>query len=99
MSALALMSFFSCSDALALDYYRGKTVNLIVGFAAGGGMDVPTRLFARYLGKHLPGATVIVRNMPGAGGMIALNNLYARADRDGTSILFDSWACECSRWC
>ncbi len=92
LSALAILSIFASSGASALDYYRGKTVNLVVGFAAGGGMDVPTRLFARYLGKHLHGATVVVRNMPGAGGMIALNNLYSRADRDGTSILFDSWA-------
>ncbi len=90
IALLAASATGSC--ARADDYYKGKTIGLVVGFAAGGGMDLPTRHFARYLAKHLPGANVVVRNMPGAGGLIALNTLYERAPRDGTEIVFDSWS-------
>lgn len=95
--ALLLASGFASAlgfaDAARADgYYHGKTVSLIVGFAPGGGMDVPTRIFAKYLAKHLPGSNVVVRNMPGAAGLIALNTLYERSARDGTEIVFDSWS-------
>jgi tripartite-type tricarboxylate transporter receptor subunit TctC len=55
-------------------FYAGKTVRMIVGSGVGGGYDVFTRLIAPYLGKTL-GATVIVENVPGAGGLVALNKL------------------------
>lgn len=91
-AVVALAALALAGSASADSFYHGKTVSLTVGFAPGGGMDVPTRIFARYLGKQLPGATVVVRNMPGAGGLIALNSLFERAQRDGTEILFDSWS-------
>ncbi len=68
-------------------FYRGKTVRLIVGFAAGGGYDTYTRLIGRHLGKYLPGnPTVVVENMPGGGSLVALNYLYNAAPKDGTVI-------------
>ncbi len=69
------------------DFYRGKTVRIIVGFSAGGGFDTFARTFARHAGRHLPGTpTVIVENMPGAGSLIAANHLYKVAKPDGLTI-------------
>lgn len=68
------------------DFYRGKTVRMIVGFAAGGSYDVATRLVARHLGKYIPGnPNVIVENKPGASGLIVANEIYKGAlPNDGT---------------
>ncbi len=69
----------------AEDFYKGKTVRLIVGSAAGGGYDAYARLVARHLGDHLPGSpTLVVNNMPGASGVKATNYLYSIALKDGT---------------
>jgi tripartite-type tricarboxylate transporter receptor subunit TctC len=58
------------------DFYRGKTISLIIPIGPGGAYDTYARLVARYLGKELPGNPVIVpRNMPGAGGTIASNHV------------------------
>jgi tripartite-type tricarboxylate transporter receptor subunit TctC len=70
------------------EFYSGKTVNIIVGQAAGGGYDTISRLLARQLGKHVPGnPTVIVTNMPGAGSLLAANHAYNSAPRDGTTLV------------
>lgn len=69
------------------DFYRGKTVTVVVGFAAGGGFDTTARLVARHLAKHMPGnPTVVVENMEGAGSLIATNHLYNVAKPDGLTI-------------
>src|ERR1700750_3130412 len=65
-------------------FYAGKTVRMIVGSGVGGGYDVFSRLIAPYLSKTL-GTTVIVENVPGAGGLLALNKLYV-APADGLQI-------------
>jgi tripartite-type tricarboxylate transporter receptor subunit TctC len=71
----------------AADFYRGKAVNLIVGYSPGGGYDTYTRILARHLGKHIPGnPTVVVQNMPGAGSLKLANYLYNIAPKDGTTI-------------
>jgi tripartite-type tricarboxylate transporter receptor subunit TctC len=58
-----------------------------VGSSTGGGYDTMTRAIARFIGKHIPGnPTVVVRNMPGAGGITALNYIYNTAERDGTVL-------------
>ena len=68
-------------------FYRGKTVNLIIGFDVGGGYDIYARLGARHLGDYIPGTPKIVpQNMPGAGGLAAMNYLYRVAAKDGSVI-------------
>jgi tripartite-type tricarboxylate transporter receptor subunit TctC len=85
------------SDPIA-DFYKGKTVKIIVGFGVGGGYDIYGRLAAEHLGRFIPGnPTVIVENMPGGGGVRAASFLHGAAPKDGTvlsvivqSIAFDS---------
>jgi tripartite-type tricarboxylate transporter receptor subunit TctC len=75
---------FAQSDA---DFFKGKTVTLIVGFGTGGGYDTYARLLARHYGRHLPGKpNMIVQNMPGASGIKSGNYIYEVAPRDGTVI-------------
>jgi tripartite-type tricarboxylate transporter receptor subunit TctC len=82
----ALLALPAKADAVA-DFYRGKTVTLVVGYGPGGGYDVYARLVGRHLGRHLPGnPTVVVQNMPGAGSLRAVNWLYNLAPKDGTAI-------------
>jgi tripartite-type tricarboxylate transporter receptor subunit TctC len=69
------------------DFYRGKSVRIIVGFSAGGGYDAYSRLIGRHLHKHIPGnPAVIVENMAGAGSIIAANHVYNAAPKDGTVV-------------
>lgn len=83
---LALASSGAHAQAAA-DFYKGKTVNMIISSSAGGGYDTLSRTIARHLPKHIPGAPVIAaRNMPGAGGIIATKHLYTVASKDGLTI-------------
>jgi tripartite-type tricarboxylate transporter receptor subunit TctC len=77
--------------ARAADFYAGKTLTLLVGYAAGGGYDLNARLLARHIGRHIPGhPSIIVQNMPGAGSLHALEYLQRSAPADGTFVgLFD----------
>ena len=69
------------------DFYRGKTIDLYIGYSVGGGYDVYARLLSRHLGKHIPGnPTVVARNMEGAGSLRLANWLYNVAPKDGTAI-------------
>lgn len=69
------------------DFYAGKDITILVGYGAGGGYDLTTRLFANHFGKHIPGKpNVIVQNMPGAGSMKAAINVYSVAPKDGTVL-------------
>ena len=73
--------------ASAQDFYKGKTIAIIVGFSAGGLYDLTARVLDRHLGNHIPGKpTVIVQTMTGAGGTSAVIYLYNNAVRDGTVI-------------
>ena len=85
-----LMSFPASISGKAEDaeeFYRGKTIDLIVASTPGGGYDAMARVYARHLPRYIPGApAVVVRNMPGAGGLVAANYLYNTASRDGTVI-------------
>jgi tripartite-type tricarboxylate transporter receptor subunit TctC len=93
LTALALPCTWSvlfappaAADTVA-DFYRGKTVTLVVGYGPGGGYDVYARLIGRHLGRHIPGnPNVVVQNMPGAGSLRAVNWLNNLAPRDGTAI-------------
>jgi tripartite-type tricarboxylate transporter receptor subunit TctC len=86
--ALLTASIAISDGALAQDpFFKNKTVTIAVGSTPGGGLDLFGRLVSRHLGKHLPGnPSVIVQNMPGAGGGIAATHLYAIAPKDGTSM-------------
>ena len=68
------------------EFYKDKTIRIIVGFAAGGGLDTYARIIARHMGKHIPGnPAIIVENMGGAGSLLAANHLY-RSKPDGLTI-------------
>ena len=71
----------------AADFYKGKTVNIVVGFTTGGGFDANARVLARHIGKYIPGnPNVIVQNMPGAASLTSVQYLDATAPKDGTVI-------------
>jgi tripartite-type tricarboxylate transporter receptor subunit TctC len=88
----ALMSAFMAGTAGAraadvADFYKGKTVSMVVSSSPGGGYDTLSRAIARFLGKHIPGnPAVVVRNMPGAGGIVATSYIAKVAPRDGLTI-------------
>ena len=88
LTGAALMAFGPAAAAdEAADFYRGRTITVIVGFGAGGGYDIYARLLARYLGNHIPGQpNVVVQNMEGAGSVRAANYVYSVAPKDGTVI-------------
>ncbi|MGH6769724.1 MAG: Bug family tripartite tricarboxylate transporter substrate binding protein [Xanthobacteraceae bacterium] len=92
-TAVALAGVCLSNPACAQsDYYANKTVRVIVGLAAGGTVDTFARAFSGYLRKHIPGnPTVIVQNMPGAGGKNATNFLAEKAAPDGLTILYGPW--------
>ncbi len=80
----------AAADSVA-DFYKGKTVSLIVGYSAGGGADLWARFIARHLGRHIPGnPNVIVQNMPGGSGLAAVNYVYNTVPQDGTRIILPS---------
>jgi tripartite-type tricarboxylate transporter receptor subunit TctC len=68
----------------AEEFYKGKTLTIVVGASAGGGVDLFARLVSRHLGKFIPGnPTIVVQNMPGAGSLTASRHLYTLAPKDG----------------
>jgi len=84
---LATIVALPAGAAPAADFYKGRVVQVLVGFTPGGGYDLYARVLARHLGKHIPGApTVVTQNMPGAGSVKAANYLYNVAPKDGTVI-------------
>lgn len=86
IAALALFGFAAKADPVA-DFYRGKQVMLIVSTGTGGGYAEHAQAFAKYYGTHIPGNPAVVPQfMPGAGGIRAMNHLYANAPKDGTVI-------------
>src|SRR3954470_13447080 len=73
--------------AAQTDFYKGKTVELIISTGAGGGLDTNGRIVARHLAKHIPGEPIIVpKNMPGAGHIRAASYVFSQAPKDGTTI-------------
>lgn len=82
-----VLLFTSPSPSVAANYFEGKRVTILVGFSAGGGYDILSRLLAKYLPKYLPGKpNVIVENMPGASSILAANHLYNVVKPDGLTI-------------
>src|SRR6202049_1741665 len=88
LTAAALLALRPAAAAdEAADFYRGRTITVIVGFGAGGGYDIYARLLAHHLGNHIAGSpNVVVQNMEGAGSVRAANYVYSVAPKDGTVI-------------
>jgi tripartite-type tricarboxylate transporter receptor subunit TctC len=85
--AIWLGAWNSAEAEDAAEFYRGRTIVLVAGFNPGGGADTYARLIARHWGRHIPGSpAVIVRNMQGAGGMIAANHIFNAAAKDGSEL-------------
>jgi len=82
---LVMLLYVTQGPAEAASFFEGKTIRFIASSSPGGGNDTYVRLFARHMGKYIPGnPKMIVQNMPGAGGVVAANYLYIKAPRDGT---------------
>jgi tripartite-type tricarboxylate transporter receptor subunit TctC len=91
LSSLILVAALACGHAWAQpsveSFYKGRTVDLVIGYSVGGGYDTYARVIARHLGKHIPGKpTIVPKNMPGAGSLKSANYLYQVAPKDGTVI-------------
>lgn len=85
LCAMAAMS--AARSQSAEDFYRGRSITLILGFAPGGLNDIAGRLVGQHLGRFIPGRPrIVAQNMLGAGGLLAANHLYNAAPRDGTVI-------------
>jgi tripartite-type tricarboxylate transporter receptor subunit TctC len=86
----ALSAGFAAAGAsvvLAADFYQGKTLTLIVGYAPGGGVDTTARVVARHLVRFIPGQpSLVVQNMEGAAGVVAANYLDRRVAPDGLGL-------------
>ena len=69
------------------EFYRGRSITVLVGFTAGGGYDLYARLLGRHMGRYIPGnPTMVVQNMPGAGSMKATQYIYGVAPKDGLTL-------------
>jgi tripartite-type tricarboxylate transporter receptor subunit TctC len=84
--AVLLSTFIGAAQPVA-DFYRGKTVQLLIGYTVGGNYDLSARILARHIGRHIPGnPTVVPQNMAGAGSLRLANFLYNVAPKDGTTF-------------
>jgi tripartite-type tricarboxylate transporter receptor subunit TctC len=92
LATLAILSFMTSlflgsATAFAEEFYAGKTIRFIVGYAPGGGYDTYTRAIARHIGKHIPGnPSTVVENMEGAGSLVAANYMFNKADPGGLTV-------------
>jgi tripartite-type tricarboxylate transporter receptor subunit TctC len=85
--SLASLSTVPAQAQSVEEFYKGKNINLVIGFEAGGGYDIYGRLLARHIANHIPGhPNVVVQNLPGAGSQRAAQYIYSSAPKDGTAI-------------
>src|SRR4051812_10380675 len=85
LTALALASPVRAQSVE--EFYRGRSITILVGFTAGGGYDLYARLLGRHIGRYIPGnPTIVVQNMPGAGSMKATQFVYGVAAKDGLTL-------------
>jgi tripartite-type tricarboxylate transporter receptor subunit TctC len=83
---LSTVGAAQAQDSVA-EFYKGKNINVVVGYDPGGGYDVYTRMLARHMPRHIPGnPNMVVQNMPGAGSVRAANYVASAAPRDGTAL-------------
>ena len=87
LASALLLSAGAAGAAPASDFYKGRTINVIIGYSAGGGYDLYARVLSQHMGKHIPGnPNVIPQNMPGAGSVKAAAYVFSAAPKDGTVI-------------
>lgn len=90
LTAALAATFLVMADARAqsvADFYRGKTIRVVIGYTPGGGYDIYGRLAAEFLGRHIPGnPTIVPENMPGASSLRAVDYLFNVAPEDGTYL-------------
>ncbi|MCC6887582.1 MAG: hypothetical protein IT536_03525 [Hyphomicrobiales bacterium] len=87
LGAIALVLGTPAPAQTVEEFYRGKQLNMIIGYPTGGSNDIYARTVARHIGRHIPGnPTVIPRNMPGGGSLVAANHVFNVAPRDGTTL-------------
>jgi tripartite-type tricarboxylate transporter receptor subunit TctC len=87
VAVLATVAGLPAQAQSVAEFYRGKSVNLVIGFSVGGGYDLYARVLARHMGKHLPGnPTIVPQNMIGAGSMRAAQYIYSVAPKDGLTV-------------
>jgi hypothetical protein len=94
---VAALMFAPAVGVRAADFYKDKTLTLIVGFAPGGGVDTTARVVARHLVRFVPGGpNIVVQNMEGAAGLVAMNYVAKRVAADGLTIAMPgrSWYVE-----
>src|SRR4051812_10588667 len=86
-ATLALLVPAAAHSQSVEEFYRGKTINMIIGYPSAGANDHYARTVARHIGKHIPGQPkVIARNMPGGGSLIAANHVFNIAPKDGSVL-------------
>ncbi|HTI88806.1 MAG TPA: tripartite tricarboxylate transporter substrate-binding protein [Alphaproteobacteria bacterium] len=95
LSTTLFVASLSCAATLPLagahadDFYRGKTITILVGGTAGGGFDTISRVMSTHLGKYIPGnPSFVVRDVPGGGGIVVANTIYNVAPKDGTQMAY-----------
>jgi tripartite-type tricarboxylate transporter receptor subunit TctC len=87
IAAAILLSSIPTRAQPVADFYRGKTLRMLIGYGPGGGYDIYGRLVAEFLPRHLPGnPTIVPQNMPGAGSFVAAKYMYDVAPKDGTVL-------------
>src|SRR5215472_6748493 len=86
VATVAALASIARADSVA-DFYKGRSVSMIIGYSVGGGYDAYARLLAHYIGRHIPGEPSIVpQQMTGAGSLRAANYLFSVAPKDGSVV-------------
>src|SRR5438105_8875810 len=84
---MGLTAMQQASAQSAEQFYKGRTITMLVGTSPGGINDISARLVARHLGRFIPGnPAIVVQNNPGAGGLVTGNRLYNNVEKDGTVL-------------
>jgi tripartite-type tricarboxylate transporter receptor subunit TctC len=91
LATVVLLAVIAAGSVRAQDaveaFYKGRQINLIVGYGPGGGYDLTARLLARHFGRFMPGnPSIAVQNLAGAGSLRAANFIYGAAPKDGTTF-------------
>lgn len=86
MGMIGALSLSAKADPVE-DFYKGKSVTIMIGYGAGGSDDLWARLLGRHMGRFMPGMpTIVPQNVPGAGSLVAANQIYKTAPKDGTAV-------------